>query len=52
MTRGLVVVAVTAATLALAGCGDDGGGGGSGSSPEQGATKDAKQAPTLDAAKG
>jgi len=51
MTRGLVV-AVTAAMLALAGCGDDGGGGGGGSSPEQGATKDAKKAPTLDAAKG
>ena len=51
MTRGLVV-AVTAAMLALAGCGDDGGGGGGGTSPEQGATKDAKKAPTLDAAKG
>ena len=51
MTRGLVV-AVTAAMLALAGCGDDGCGGGGGSSSEQGATKDAKKAPTLDAAKG
>jgi multiple sugar transport system substrate-binding protein len=39
------------AALALAGCGDDGGSG-AGSSTQQGTTKDAKKAPTLDAAEG
>jgi multiple sugar transport system substrate-binding protein len=39
------------AALALAGCGDDGGSG-AGSTTQQGTTKDAKKAPTLDAAEG